>query len=277
MRKIWIRFTTLFIVGVIATCITFIGCSEQSTDTIPKPPQETPLPDDIPPQVPPQVPEEPKPQAQQKAQYVRAKTNGLNVRSGPSTSYSVVGQLEKGDMVTLIEKSGNWYKTRYKNKIAYLSANENHTEIKTMEKHADERIEKVIEEGLNLLGFPYVYGAIRLHDGKGVKLKGFDSGKYDCSSLTQTIYYNGASVLLDLTTRTQIKQGKHVEKNQLTRGDLMFFTNSQRYDKTGIERVGHVALYLGDNYILHTASDHAVVEEISSRRWSYYLETRRFI
>lgn len=37
-------------------------------------------------------------------------TTGLNVRSGPSTRYSKVGELEKGQQVTRIGQSGNWYK-----------------------------------------------------------------------------------------------------------------------------------------------------------------------
>ena len=45
--------------------------------------------------------------------------------------------------------------------------------------------------------------------------------------------------------------------------------------RRGVERIGHVALYLGDNYILHTASDYAVIEQISSTRWGYYIEARR--
>ena len=55
----------------------------------------------------------------------------------------------------------------------------------------------------------------------------------------------------------------------------MFFTNATRKDKVGIERIGHVALYLGDNYILHTASDYAKIEQISQARWSYYITSRR--
>ena len=93
----------------------------------------------------------------------------------------------------------------------------------------------------------------------------------------QYIFYYGADILLNMTTRTQVTQGNHVEKSEIERGDLIFFTNSQRYNKTGVERIGHVALYLGENYILHTASDYAVIEEISARRWSYYIETRRFL
>ena len=91
----------------------------------------------------------------------------------------------------------------------------------------------------------------------------------------QYIFYYGAGVNLNMTTRTQVTQGTYVKRADLQRGDLMFFTNSTRYNKTGVERIGHVALYLGNNYILHTASDYAVIEQISTQRWNYYIETRR--
>ena len=99
----------------------------------------------------------------------------------------------------------------------------------------------------------------------------------DCSSLIQYIFYQGASILLDVTTRTQVVQGKYVHPNDLRRGDCIYFTNESREHKTGIERVGHVALYLGDNYILHTASDYARIEKMSAKRWNYYIEARRFL
>ena len=79
-----------------------------------------------------------------------------------------------------------------------------------------------------------------------------------------------------MTTRTQVVQGTTV-KDGLKRGDLMFFTNSSRKNNTGVERIGHVALYLGGNYILHTASDYAKIEQISSTRWSYFIQAQRMI
>ena len=227
----------------------------------------------------PEEPEEvlpPAPEPPATANYVKAKVNGLNLRSGPGSGYASAGYIDAGDMVTLLAKEGSWYKTNYKNKIAYISANETYTEIHSMEQSEESAIEQVINEGLLLLGHPYVYGAIRFHDGAGNKLKNFDPTKYDCSSLMQYIFYHGAGINLNMTTRTQVKQGTFVSKNDLKRGDLMFFTNSSRYHYTGIERIGHVALYLGDNYILHTASDYAVIEQISTTRWKYYIESRRF-
>ncbi len=82
---------------------------------------------------------------------------------------------------------------------------------------------------------------------------------------------------MGLTTRNQVLQGEFVKKSDLQRGDCIFFTNEQRQHKTGVERIGHVALYLGDGYILHTASDYARIEKMSNQRWKFYVEARRFV
>jgi hypothetical protein len=128
-----------------------------------------------------------------------------------------------------------------------------------------------------LQGGTYPVVAPITHDGKGNLLGGFTAQKFDCSSLIQYIFYKGANELLGVHTRAQVLQGKHVKKSDLQRGDCIFFTNEQRQYNKGIERVGHVALYLGDGYILHTASDYARIEKISNKRWSFYIEARRFL
>lgn len=241
---------------------------QEEEDTEPPPREEPPAEEDAPAdEILPPAP----------ASYVRAKVDGLNVRTGPGTQYTSLGSIDRGDMLVLLAKEGGWYRTSYKNRTAYISAGKDYTELFEMPLSENDAIEKVIDEGTRLLGFPYVYGATRLHDGKGNMLKNFDATKYDCSSLMQYIFYYGAGVNLNMTTRTQVSQGTFVAKKDIRRGDLIFFTNSTRYNKTGVERIGHVALYLGENYILHTASDYAVIEEISAQRWKYYIETRRMV
>ena len=202
--------------------------------------------------------------------------NGLNVRSGKGASYASLGTLDKGDMVAYVSYADGWYETVYKERAAYVSANENYTALYYMDK-GSERAESVIGVAKTLLGYPYVWGSERYHRGNGILNTNFVAGEFDCSALTQYAYYKGAGVLLDVTTRTQVKQGTPVGFDDLERGDLMFFTNSSRYNLTGTERVGHVAIYLGDNYILHTASDHAVIEPISPSRRSYFIEGRRVL
>ena len=208
------------------------------------------------------------------AKYIRCTGNSVNIRSGAGTSHSVLGSAEKGTTYAVLGYQNGWYKTYYRNQKAYVSAT--YASVFTLEKTND-KIENVIAEGYKLLGVPYVYGAVRVHDGKGKLLKGFSVNKFDCSSLVQYVFYKGASVLLNTNTRTHIKQGKYVNPNDLQRGDCIFFTNEDRQYNTGIERVGHVAIYLGNNYILHTSSDYARIEQISSKRWSFYIEARRFL
>ncbi len=211
----------------------------------------------------------------EKARYIKSTASSVNIRSGAGTGYAVLGSAEKGTMYAIIGQTGSWYKTYYRNQVAYISTS--YASVLTLEKTQNEEVEDVISEGYKLIGVPYVYGAVRLHDGKGKLLSGFTAQKFDCSSLIQYIFYKGAGKILDVNTRTQIKQGKAVKANDLQRGDCMFFTNEQRQYNTGIERVGHVALYLGNNYILHTASDYARIEQISTKRWKFFIEARRFL
>lgn len=206
--------------------------------------------------------------------YFRCTGENVNIRSGAGTNFSTLGQAEKGTMYVLIEKIGNWYKTYYKNKVAYIYAE--YASVFSLKQSDDTTVETVLNEGYKLIGVPYVYGAVRLHDGKGNLLSSFTAQKFDCSSLVQYVFYKGANTLLQVTTRTQVKQGVFVPKSELKRGDCIYFTNAERQHKTGVERVGHVAIYLGDNYILHTSSDYARIEKMNSTRWGYYIEARRF-
>ena len=207
---------------------------------------------------------------------IKSNTNSLNVRTSPSTGAKVLGSLDKGDMVRYEGMQNGWYKTVYKQQTAYIYAGNNYASVTYMKQGSD-KVESVIAVGEELLGYPYVWGSQRYHWGNGVLNTNFVQGQYDCSALMQYIFYKGAGALMDLNTRTQVLQGQKVELANLQRGDVMFFTNDSRRGYSGTERVGHVALYLGDNYILHTASDHAVIEEISPKRWSYFIVAKRFV
>ncbi|MBQ8178110.1 MAG: C40 family peptidase [Clostridia bacterium] len=285
---------------ILVSCSTFtLACagveSESNDDVISDVPSEPPLapPSEgdvsgdttTPPEEPdvevdtPSVPEDsepedvtPTPAPVSYAYYLSSTTDGLNVRSKASSSSTRLGSINKGDMLSLVSKEGSWYKTVYKEKTAYVSAD--YVKIVKIAKTSDD-IEKVIDVGLKLLGHPYVYGSERYHWGNGKLNTNFEKGKYDCSALMQYMFYKGSGDLLEVTSKKQYYQGSKVDT--LKRGDLMFFTNANGYNSTGINRVRHVGMYLGDNYILHTASDYAVIEPISQLRWSYFITAKRII
>jgi cell wall-associated NlpC family hydrolase len=206
--------------------------------------------------------------------YIKVTGENVNLRTGAGTNYVVAGVAEKNTLYAALDKVGDWYKTYYKNSVVYISAKYC---VAVQIERADDKIENVIAEGTRYMGVKYVYGATRYHDGNGNLIKGFTSSAFDCSSLMQYIFYKGAGVNLQVTTRTQIHQGTTVKKSQLKRGDLIFFTNESRKNNSGVERVGHVALYLGDNLILHTASDYAKIESISAARWAFYIQAQRVV
>ena len=206
--------------------------------------------------------------------YALSTANGLRVRNKPNTSSAVIGTLDKNDVVIVLGQENGFYKTTYKEQTAFVFAS--HCTTLEIEREGED-IESAIDLGSTLLGYPYVWGSQRYHWGNGKLNTNFVNGEFDCSALVQYIYFKSNGVILNLTSREQSLNGIEVNRSQLKRGDLMFFTNASRKNKVGIERIGHVGIYFGNNYILHTASDHAVIEPISSTRWSYYVTARRVI
>lgn len=203
---------------------------------------------------------------------IRSGANSIAIRSGAGDNYTKVGTMDKNDCVAYMGEQGEWYKTIYKEKVAYVPKK---YATKLEFDIGNERTEKAINIGKSLLGYPYVWGAERYHYGTDKINKSFKNGQFDCSSFTQYIHYKNDKTILSATSRTQAVNGIAISRKNIQRGDLLFFTNSSRKNNKGIERIGHVAIYLGNNYILHTASDYAVIEEISATRWSYYISARR--
>lgn len=274
----------LALVFITPTVSLFAQTNGGENDQLLNPPQSSESIESVPPdlddsassvQPEPEPEPEPEPPKISYAEYIRCTGDSVNIRAGAGTNFATLGQAEKGENYAVVGKSGSWYKTYYRGKTAYIYAS--YAAVLSIEQSDNEAVENVIQEGYKLIGVPYVYGAVRFHDGTGRFLVGFTTQKFDCSSLVQYIFYKGAGKLLQVNTRTQVKQGKYVAKKDLQRGDCIFFTNATRKHLSGIERIGHVALYLGNNYILHTASDFARIEKISSTRWSYYVEARRFV
>ena len=251
--------------------LTFTGCANTSEHLPVIPPSvEITPPSSSPEQAEPETEEE----QRKKRTYAVSAVNSLRVRSKPNGSSAVIGTLDKNDAVVCLELVNGYYKTTFKEKTAYVYAD--YCSILEVEPE-NEKIEKAIDLGSTLLGHPYVWGSQRYHWGNGKLNSNFVAGEFDCSALVLYIYYKSNGVVLDVTSRTQSLNGVAVKRQDLKRGDLMFFTNASRKDKTGIERIGHVGIYFGNNYILHTASDHAVIEPISNTRWGYYITARRVV
>jgi len=87
------------------------------------------------------------------------------------------------------------------------------------------------------LGKKYVWGA------SGNK------NTYDCSSFVKYVYKK-QGIELPRTSIMQSKVGKYVKRDELQKGDLIFFDTSKK--RKGY--VNHVGIYLGDNKFIHASS-----------------------
>lgn len=100
--------------------------------------------------------------------------------------------------------------------------------------------DSIIAEGMQYLGTDYVYGAERFND-----------KTFDCSSYVQFLY-NKHGIALGYNAREQALQGIEVPFINLRKGDLMFFSDEDFPNETGLNKVRHVGIYMGDGKILHT-------------------------
>ncbi|QRG66266.1 C40 family peptidase [Brevibacillus choshinensis] len=100
------------------------------------------------------------------------------------------------------------------------------------------KADKVISTGNKYLGTPYKFGA-----------SSSTTRVFDCSSFTQRVFKVAVGKSLPRTSRDQAKKGISVSKSNLKKGDLIFFKASKT---TTNKRITHVAIYAGNNRILHT-------------------------
>lgn len=201
----------------------------------------------------------------------------LNIRSGPSTSDAVIGQAQNLDTISHIETQGSWHKVLYKDKVAYISANNSYTRLIDAKKNKA-IIDNIINEGMKVLGTPYEFGSARILLYNGNYNKSFTGKTFDCSAFVQYAYYVGAGIKLQGDSRSQSKYGILVPHDKLQRGDLIFMWSSSRQYNTGIEQIGHVAMYLGDNKILHTWGTGGVrVQEYTTGWQNRFILARRMV
>jgi len=118
---------------------------------------------------------------------------------------------------------------------------------------------RIISKGDNYLGVPYRFGAP-----SGV------TSVFDCSSFTQYVFKKAAGIKLPRTSKAQSKVGSYVARSNLKKGDLVFF-------RTTGKGVNHVAIYAGNNRILHTYGKGGVrFNSLSESHWSsHYITARR--
>ena len=95
--------------------------------------------------------------------------------------------------------------------------------------------EALVKTAHDFIGVPYLWGGTSSDTG------------FDCSGLTMTVYQlNGLN--LPRHSATQYDAGNPVDKDNLQKGDLIFFATK------GKAKVSHVGVYIGDGRFIHAPS-----------------------
>ncbi|MFB5678624.1 SH3 domain-containing protein [Paenibacillus terreus] len=218
----------------------------------------------------------------------------VNLRELPSTQSAVLGVLGTGEVVSILDTTDPyWYKVQtFGGLSGYVSSSEKFLKkggilgsspvstspasspfaastwsepvlsappVQQIEPaytgtDVSEAIDEVIATGMKYLGTPYEFGSDRN-----------TTDTFDCSDFIRQIFLEGLGYQLPTDSR---QQGSWVQQNSepvydislLKRGDLVFFdyASSRAEAEAGLglpnSTISHVAIYLGNNQLLHTFS-----------------------
>ncbi|MDR1347469.1 MAG: C40 family peptidase [Prevotellaceae bacterium] len=157
-------------------------------------------------------------------------------------SGKVASDMVAGNILKFEDEIGQYYKVSYPNgKIAYID--------KKQSKKFDDWYSSVnltgyniVDYGKRFMGIPYLWG-------------GTSSKAMDCSGFVKTVFFmHGIILQRDASQQCYTGQPVDIDNdfNSLVPGDLLFFGSKAQNGKK--ERIGHVAIYMGNKQFIHEAT-----------------------
>lgn len=209
------------------------------------------------------------------ARYAVIKADVLNVRCEPGTDKDPVGYVQNGEKLKVLEDQGDWIKVQYTDtRIGYVAAeyvtiSEEFKYAKTLEQEAAELAAQrllaerqnngnvkenvnitavppkgdyenttelrkaIVDYAMQFLGNKYVSGGHSLVTGT------------DCSGFTSMIYAEFGYSLSRIPAGQLSDAGRGISYEEMQPGDIICY---------GSQSCSHVALYIGNGQIVHSAN-----------------------
>lgn len=227
--------------------------------------------------------------------YGKVTGSAVNLRSGPSTSSSIVATASKGAKCYILGLNNGWYKVIYGTNICYIRSDylelteipyENRESAHSPKFYRHGKSTgvvpsaavlngtvsnnsgsastgsatgaQIVAEAKKYLGVRYVYG--------GASPSGFDCSGFVYYVLKQFGYSPYR------TPADQIKMGTSVSKSNLQPGDIVFFAG------TGGSGITHVGIYVGNGQFIHSPNSRSTVSyaDLTTGYWAnHYYGARR--
>lgn len=202
----------------------------------------------------------------------RVNGDDLLMRSGPSTSNSVVGSFNYGDIVNLIGINNGWYKLKCGSDTGYVRSDyitivSDQAQVETAVEaasSADDHIvtqlsseqatagQQLVTYAMQYVGLEYVYGGTSPSRG------------FDCSGLVYHVFRHYGYNITRTASNQYAYDGVNISKSDLIPGDLVFFSSNGGYSVT------HVGIYIGNNEFVHASTPRTGVV-VSSLDSDYYM------
>ena len=169
---------------------------------------------------------------------IRTTSNGIIVREYPYESAQPIATLASKSSYEVVDRNyEGWVGISTGDTVGYVKLDENVTEYESVERNEDttkQLREDIVKYALSFVGGRYVFGGSDPHSG------------VDCSGFTSYIMKHVAGITLSHSSSAQSHAGHKISAESLKPGDLVFYG--------GKGYINHVAIYIGDDLIVHAAS-----------------------
>lgn len=227
----------------------------------------------------------------------KVRTDTLNVRMDPSTEAGIIGQVPEGELLTVLEEIEGWTKVAIEEgdgwvsneyietSTHYITAESKEEEEARLKKEEEERkaaaeaaakaTEKsnssssssssgsgrsynppsggsgqaVADYACQFVGNPYVYGGTSLTNGA------------DCSGFVMSVYA-AFGIGLPHSSSGMRSVGYEVSQDAMQPGDIICYS-------------GHVAIYVGNNTIVHASTEATGIKYTSPANYKSIITVRR--
>ena len=189
--------------------------------------------------------------------------NNVRLRSGPSMSSAILGELFYGNAVTVTGSSGSWTAVTVNGQAGYVysqyvrsstqsaAAASGSTQtaqsapVVTVPSTGSATGKQIAEYALQFVGYRYQWGGMSPETG------------FDCSGFVKYVY-SKFGYTLNRVAGDQASNGVPVDIGALQPGDVLCFYSSANY-------IGHTGIYIGNNKFVHasTSTTGVIISELS--------------